>query len=60
MLVLGSSLLVQPAAQLPYITARNGGHLIIVNNAPTPLDRIAKHRYSDLKTFFERVGELAN
>ena len=37
-LVLGSSLLVQPAAQFPLIAKRNGARLVIVNRDPTPLD----------------------
>ena len=41
MLVVGSSLVVQPAARLPQITVANGGRLAIVNNEPTPLDSLA-------------------
>ena len=40
-LVLGSSLAVQPAAGFPVLAKRNGARLAIVNNEPTPLDRIA-------------------
>ena len=40
-LVLGSSLVVQPAATLPMIAKNNGAALVIVNNQPTPLDPIA-------------------
>ena len=40
-LVLGSSLLVRPAAQLPEIAKRNGALLVILNREPTPLDGIA-------------------
>ena len=36
--VLGSSLLVQPAAGLPVIAKRNGARLAIVNREPTRLD----------------------
>ena len=38
MLVLGSSLAVQPANRLPLIAKRAGARLAIVNNTPTPLD----------------------
>jgi NAD-dependent deacetylase len=38
MLVLGSSLVVQPAASLPLLAKRAGARLAIVNREPTPLD----------------------
>jgi NAD-dependent deacetylase len=38
MLVLGSSLLVQPAARLPLLAASRGAVLVIANREPTPLD----------------------
>lgn len=41
MLVVGSSLVVQPAARLPRIAANSGATLAIVNNEATPLDDIA-------------------
>jgi NAD-dependent deacetylase len=41
MLVVGSSLVVRPAAQLPVLARRNGAGLVIVNREPTPLDEIA-------------------
>jgi len=41
MLVVGSSLVVQPAAGLPVLTIEHGGKLIIVNKGETPLDRLA-------------------
>ena len=37
-LVLGSSLVVEPAASLPRLTLRNGGRLAIINRTDTPLD----------------------
>jgi NAD-dependent deacetylase len=40
-IVLGSSLVVYPAAVFPEIAKRNGAALAIVNREPTPLDRIA-------------------
>ena len=40
-LVLGSSLVVHPAATLPVIAAQNGAGLVIVNNEETPLDPLA-------------------
>lgn len=41
MLVIGSSLIVQPAARLPQVTVASGGRLAIINNEPTPLDHLA-------------------
>ena len=38
MLVLGSSLVVTPAAHLPFLTIQNGGKLIIINLQETPHD----------------------
>jgi NAD-dependent deacetylase len=40
-LAIGSSLVVTPAADLPAITKRNGGRLVIINRDPTPLDSLA-------------------
>ena len=40
-LVLGSSLVVQPAASLPLLAKRHGARLVIVNREATPLDEIA-------------------
>ena len=40
-LVVGSSLVVQPAAGLPVLTLEHGGRLIIVNLGETPLDQVA-------------------
>ena len=40
-LVLGSSLVVYPAAGFPEMAKRAGAALVIVNNEPTPLDGIA-------------------
>ncbi|MEE4012135.1 Sir2 family NAD-dependent protein deacetylase [Roseibium sp. FZY0029] len=40
-LVLGSSLVVHPAAQLPAIAAQSGAELVILNGQETPLDSYA-------------------
>jgi NAD-dependent deacetylase len=55
MLVLGSSLTVQPAASIPPLTVRAGGELVIVNAQPTPLDGSASLLYTDLAAFAEAV-----
>jgi NAD-dependent protein deacetylases, SIR2 family len=40
-LVVGSSLVVYPAASLPAMAKENGARLVIVNREPTPLDSAA-------------------
>lgn len=52
MMVLGSSLTVQPAASLPMATYRSGGRIVIVNAQETPLDRYAELVLRDLGTVF--------
>jgi NAD-dependent deacetylase len=52
MLVLGSSLRVQPAAGLPLLTARAGGRLALVNAEATPCDGLVAWRGEDLGTVF--------
>lgn len=44
-LVVGSSLVVQPAASFPVIAKENGALLAIVNRDPTPLDSLADFTY---------------
>src|SRR5690606_353527 len=44
MLVVGSSLIVNPAAQLPVLAKRSGAVLAIINRTPTKLDQIADVR----------------
>ncbi|MDQ3540569.1 MAG: Sir2 family NAD-dependent protein deacetylase [Chloroflexota bacterium] len=41
MLVVGSSLVVNPAARIPVIAKQGGAALIIINRTPTPIDRLA-------------------
>jgi NAD-dependent deacetylase len=58
-LVLGSSLLVQPAASLPARAVNRGVPLVIVNAGVTPLDELARLRADDLEEVFlpfERSG----
>ncbi len=40
-MVIGSSLVVQPAASLPVMAKQQGARLVIINKEPTPLDSIA-------------------
>jgi len=41
MLVVGSSLVVYPAADVPLVAIRSGARLIVINAEPTPFDRFA-------------------
>jgi len=50
--VLGSSLTVTPAADMPNEALRNASTLVIVNNDPTPFDSRAQLRFT------EKVGEV--
>jgi NAD-dependent deacetylase len=58
MLVLGTSLTVHPAASMPEYTLRSGGKIVIVNNMPTPLDRMAELCFEDLGSVFEELRKL--
>ena len=40
-IVIGSSLVVQPAASMPVTAKRNGARLVIINRDPTPCDGMA-------------------
>jgi NAD-dependent deacetylase len=40
-MVVGSSLVVQPAASMPLVAKRNGAKLVIINRDPTPYDDMA-------------------
>ncbi|GHV16949.1 NAD-dependent protein deacetylase [Spirochaetia bacterium] len=55
MLVLGTSLQVHPAADIPRTCLRNGGRLVIVNATPTYLDSAAILRFDDLAPVFEEI-----
>lgn len=41
MLVVGSSLVVNPASRIPVIAKQGGAALVIINRTPTPIDRLA-------------------
>ncbi|MDR1453313.1 MAG: NAD-dependent protein deacylase [Candidatus Margulisbacteria bacterium] len=55
MLVLGSSLVVQPVGYFPRMVVENGGKVIIVNDMPTPLDELAEMRFNDLQEFIKEI-----
>jgi NAD-dependent deacetylase len=56
MLVLGSSLVVQPAASVPLATTRAGGKVAVVNLDPTPLDDLAAFLSGDLASEFDALA----
>lgn len=59
MIVMGSSLVVYPAAYLPMITVENGGKLVIVNRGETGLDSMAFRKYNvDLVEFSRKILEV--
>ncbi|MDY0186446.1 MAG: NAD-dependent protein deacylase [Syntrophus sp. (in: bacteria)] len=47
-IVIGSSLVVQPAASMPVTAKRNGARLVIINRDPTPCDSMADIVIHDL------------
>jgi NAD-dependent deacetylase len=53
LIVLGSSLQVSPANQLPLIAKRSGAKLAIVNMEPTELDE-----WADLVIHHQKIGEV--
>lgn len=52
LVVVGSSLVVTPAADVPVIACEHGARLVIINQGETPLDDIAHMRFS------ERIGDV--
>jgi len=64
-IVLGSSLVVQPAAMLPVEAKRAGARLVIITASETPLDELADARFftpigKTLSAVAERVAALRN
>ena len=58
-LVLGTSLTVFPAADLPRLTLQAGGKVFIVNAQPTSLDPYAAGCYRDLNEFSVAVAAMS-
>ena len=50
--VVVSSLVVSPANDMPKIALRSGGHLVIMNQGETPMDRSCHLRFK------EKIGEV--
>ena len=58
-IVVGSSLVVQPAASFPVIAKQNGALLAIINREPTPLDTLADYHYRGaIGEFFTGLNPL--
>jgi NAD-dependent deacetylase len=58
-IVVGSSLLVQPAASFPVIAKQNGALLAIVNRESTPLDALADYNFRGaIGEFFAELNPL--
>ena len=51
-IVIGSSLVVGPANEIPKIALRSGARLVIINQGETPMDRICHLRFE------EKIGEV--
>jgi NAD-dependent SIR2 family protein deacetylase len=51
-LVVGSSLVVTPAAEMPRLALQSGARLVIINEGETPLDQLAHLR------FREKIGKV--
>jgi NAD-dependent deacetylase len=47
-IVAGSSLVVYPAADMPYVALRAGAKLVIINRGETPLDKQAHLRFDEM------------
>lgn len=56
-IILGSSLVVNPAASLPYRSVLAGKDIVIVNRDKTYIDDYAALRYDDLETFFLALSQ---
>ncbi len=51
-MVVGSSLVVTPAADMPKVALESGARLVIINQGETPFDRVVHLRFE------ERIGEV--
>lgn len=57
LLVLGSSLTVQPAASLPLYTVQSGGKVVVVNKQSTYIDSYATIKLDDLESVFKALDK---
>ena len=51
-MVIGSSLVVYPAADIPRVALESGARLVIINQGETPYDKLA------LLRFWEEIGKV--
>ena len=57
MIVVGTSLAVQPAAFMPMYTLKNSGSVALVNRGETYIDDRVHVKLNDIKETFEKLGE---
>lgn len=57
-LVLGSSLIVQPAASFPFYAAQKNKKIVIINKMPTSLDQYATLHFDDLDEVFNPLNDF--
>ena len=57
-IVLGSSLVVQPAASLPYRALRTGSKVCIVNRDQTYIDEYSTWRFDDLEEWGQKMNDF--
>lgn len=57
MLILGTSLAVYPAAQLPSIVTASGGKLVVVNRGETAVDAFSEIQFPDLEMVFTELAK---
>ena len=63
--VIGSSLVVSPAANMPGVALQSGSKLILINKGETPYDRVAHIRFDNkiedvLPPIMQKVRKLLN
>lgn len=57
--VIGSSLVVQPAASFPVIAKQHGAMLAVINRDPTPIDSLADYNFQGaIGEFFAKLNPL--
>ncbi len=57
MIVIGTSLVVQPAAFMPMYTLNNGGKVVLVNKGETYIDDRAALKFEDIEKVFTELSE---
>ncbi len=57
MLVIGTSLVVQPAAFMPVYTLNNGGKVVLINKGETYIDDRTVLKFDDIEEVFKNLSE---